>query len=101
MTFSVRTADLSAGVDKVAALFGDCDKVSSAMAGTLGGMISAAGHPALVDALASFTESSANAMVATGKTLTYIGAGLKQSATRYATTESTNAGKIAAAGRAR
>lgn len=101
MSMSVHTGELSAGVGKVAALFGDCDRATSGMADTLAGMMSAAGQPDLTSALESFTESSAHAMLNTGQVLTYIAAGLKNSAAQYASTESTNAGNIRAAGGAK
>jgi hypothetical protein len=98
MALSVNAGELSAGVNQVASLFGDCETATSGMVETLGGMTSAAGHPGLTSALTSFTESSAKALLATGKVLTFIAAGLKQSAAEYQKTESGNASNITAAG---
>lgn len=98
MALSVNAGELSAGVNQVAALFGDCEQVSTGVTDTLGSMISAAGHPSLSGALTSFTESSAHAMLNTGQVMTYIAAGLKQNATQYSATEATNTGNIQAAG---
>jgi hypothetical protein len=95
---SVNTNELSAGVNKVASLFGDCETATSGVVEVLGGMTSAAGHPGLTSALTGFTESSAKALLSTGKALTFIAAGLKQNATEYAKTESSNTSNINAAG---
>ncbi len=97
---SVKPSELSAGVDKVAGLFGDCETTTARVAETLSGMTSSAGHPGLAGALSAFTESSTKALVNTGQVLTYIGRGLGRNASDYAKTESGNASKIAAAGSA-
>jgi hypothetical protein len=85
-------------VNKVAALFGDCETATAGVEETLMGMTSAAGHPGLVAALSAFGESSTRALVGTGRVLTFIAAGLKQNATDYGKTESTNAHNLTAAG---
>ncbi|HEY1572795.1 MAG TPA: hypothetical protein VGG05_15740 [Pseudonocardiaceae bacterium] len=63
MTMSVSPGELSAGVGKVAALFGDCEKATSGVAETLSGMTGVAGHPGLVGALTGVTETSTKAAV--------------------------------------
>jgi hypothetical protein len=88
MAVSVNTSELAAGVNKVAALFGDCQTATAGVVESLGGMSSAAGHPGLVSALTACTESSAKALLNTGQALTYIAAGLKTNAAEYARTES-------------
>ena len=77
---SVHPGQLSAGVNKVAALFGDCETATTGIAEALSEMVSAAGHPGLSNALSTFTESSAKALISTGRVLTYVGANLKETA---------------------
>jgi hypothetical protein len=98
MAMSVNPSGLSAGVNQVAKLFGDCEKATAGVVETLGGMTSAAGHPGLTSALTAFTESGAKALLNTGQALTYIAAGLKTSAAEYSKTESANTANINAAG---
>jgi hypothetical protein len=95
---SVNPAELSAGVGKVAALFGDCETATVGVEEVLMGMTSSAGHPGLVSALTAFGESSTKALANTGQVLTYIAQGLKQNASEYSKTEAANAHNITSAG---
>ena len=83
MTLSVNSKELTAGVNQVAPLFGDCQTVTTTVVDSLGGMISAVGHPGLSGALESFAESSANALLNTAHALTFLAAGLKTNAAEY------------------
>jgi uncharacterized membrane protein YfcA len=98
MTMSVSPGELSAGVGKVAALFGDCEKATAGVAETLSGMTGVAGHPGLVSALTTVTEASTKALVSTGQALTFIAAGLNKTADQYSKTESGNTDRLHAAG---
>jgi hypothetical protein len=98
MALSVNAKELTAGVNKVAPLFGDCQTATTTVVDSLGGMISAVGHPELSSALESFTESSANALLNTAHALTFIAVGLKSNAAEYDKTETNNANNINKAG---
>jgi hypothetical protein len=86
----VNPKELSAGVSKVAALFGDCETATVGVEEALMGMTSSAAHPGLASALTSLGETSTKALANTGQVLTYIAKGLNQNASEYSKTESAN-----------